>query len=152
MVHELFEQIRWYADSTPEVLRQYAEQNGVEQRALGEVVAALESADVRSALAQPDPQAQVWLEKRFEIILDREWLTGTFDRVVILPDGTASILDFKTDTFPTTEPEDNELAAKAAIYEPQLALYRRVLAKMTGIPESSISCALLFTKARRIWN
>jgi len=150
-VHELFEQIDWYTDATPELLREYAERHRLERRAVAEVLDTLHTESVKSHLSQPEPDAQAWLEKRFEIILGGDWLSGTFDRVVIRSDGTAQILDFKTDTFPAGNPTDHDLVAKADVYQPQLVLYRRVLARMINIDEGSISCALLFTKARKIW-
>jgi len=44
----------------------------------------------------------VWRERAFEIVLDKVWLTGVFDRVVIERNATggavrASVLIFKTD-------------------------------------------------------
>ena len=72
-------------------------------------------------------------------------------RVVVHPGESAQILDFKTDVFSSSAPTEEELEAKAAVYRPQLELYRRVLAKMTGLDETKVTCALLFTKPRKVW-
>ncbi len=86
------------------------------------------------------PEAICWREKRFEILLNGEWLSGTFDRVM-LENGRATILDFKTDKTDT----DEALAARIEGYRPQLETYREVLARMTGLPHDQIACKLLFT-------
>ena len=148
-VHALFECIEWFDDSTLDTLRSFAASNSIDRRALEEVLACLAKDQVQEELKRPLGEAEVWLERRFETILDGSWLSGMFDRVVILPDQTARILDFKTDVFSSANPCEKELAGKAAIYRPQLDLYKRVLSRMAGISESRISCALLFTKLSR---
>jgi ATP-dependent exoDNAse (exonuclease V) beta subunit len=82
----------------------------------------------------------------FEIVLDDDWVTGAFDRVVLLrePGGEitgATILDYKSNRV-----EDNkEMRKQADKYRPQLELYRDVLARMLAIDPSSITLQLLFT-------
>ncbi len=78
-----------------------------------------------------------------------EWLSGTFDRVVIEREAggratAATILDFKTDRVGN----DDEIAAAVAKYRPQLETYREVLRRMTGLPATSVRCQLLFTRPR----
>ena len=85
--------------------------------------------------------ATLWREKRFEVILDGEWVTGTFDRVMIWPDRVL-IVDFKTDAVA----DESEAWARAEGYRPQLALYRRVASCLTGLGLESIRCVLVFSR------
>src|SRR5690606_12685660 len=71
--------------------------------ALAEVEACLKERALR-ALLSPGV-CRVWRERRFEIILDDEWITGVFDRVH-LAEGRARLLDFKTDAVTATEAKE----------------------------------------------
>lgn len=145
LVHALWEQIadpdhrtdcrQWFA-------RHYPQPSDAEKAALAEVEACLDDPAIAQALTVP-PWAKLWRERRFEIILDGQWVTGTIDRAHISLD-EAVIIDFKTDLVA------DEAAAreKAASYQPQLDLYRRVLARLTGLPESRIRWTLVFTRPR----
>jgi ATP-dependent helicase/nuclease subunit A len=95
---------------------------------------------VRDVLRVP-AGAVLWREKRFEVIVGGEWVTGTFDRVVVASD-RALIVDFKTDAV-----ADRATAEERADgYRPQLGLYRQVLQLLTGLPASSIESVLIFTR------
>ena len=90
----------------------------------------------------------VWLEKNFCLILDQRLVSGTFDRVVLHrgPDAswsTAEIIDFKTDQGVETEAG---LQAAVESHREQLELYRKALVRLTGLPESKVTCQLLFTR------
>jgi hypothetical protein len=123
----------------------------VSERALELVRPLLESAVGVEALGRPSNEATLWREKPFDFIDGGAWVSGVFDRVVLEHDEkgrvvAAHLLDFKTD-----EAEDEEaLQEKAAGYAPQLALYRRAVAKLTGLMESQISMRLLFLRAQRL--
>ena len=54
-----------------------------------------------------------------------------------------SIIDFKTDARETIE----SLRDK---YSPQLISYRNAMGRITGVPESRITCYLLATSLKRI--
>jgi ATP-dependent helicase/nuclease subunit A len=145
LVHALFEQIQWVDEMEPAALEQLwaavpCLDDSIRHKALEEVRRCLDGPAVSAALSRPSPQAECWREKRFEIVLKGEWLSGTFDRVVIEPD-RATIQDFKTDKVDTPE----ALAARVAGYTPQLHTYREVLSRMTGLPAGSIRCQLLFS-------
>ena len=152
LVHELFEQVEWLdqidwnrvSDLWAGIRASGAE---IKRDAEKEVFECLESEAVRQALSRPAPDAVCWREKRFEILLDGDWLSGTFDRVVIEPD-KATILDFKTDRI--EEGDEETLAKRIEGYRPQLELYRQVLTRMSGLGEEHIETRLLFTKLRRV--
>ena len=114
-------------------------------RAEGEVRGCLEVPAIHSLLSRPSPEAELWREKRFEILLGHEWLSGTFDRVVIEP-RQATIIDFKTDKASSAE----DFAARIEGYRPQLVTYREVIHRMTGLPLDAIRCALIFTHRREV--
>ena len=113
---------------------------------------ALQTAEVRAALRRPPAgEALLWREKSFELILDGEWISGTFDRVVLqrLHDGpwqTAQILDFKSSRL-DSEADEGDAAQR---YAPQLRLYRQAVAALTGITPAAVNSALLFTDSARV--
>ena len=72
------------------------------------------------------------------MILDGQWISGVFDRVVIYcTDGgkarRAAIYDFKTD--------EGELVAKT--YRTQMGLYRKALASLAGLEETHVTSSLI---------
>lgn len=150
LVHALFEQIEWLDETDDAALTALwaavpCADESVRQRAEEEVRRCLAAPEVRAILSRPSPAAVCWLEKRFEILLNGEWLSGTFDRVMI-EQHRATILDFKTDKVET----DDALAERVNGYRPQLDTYREVLARMTGLPHDAIHCRLLFTHRQEV--
>jgi ATP-dependent helicase/nuclease subunit A len=84
------------------------------------------------------------------MVLDRDWVTGVFDRVVVMrgEDGlavAATVVDFKTDRLEA----DIDWAQAAARHAGQLNLYRRVVSILTGIPLIQVRCELVFTQRRQ---
>ena len=150
LVHAFFEQIEWLDEMEPRKLQMLWEalpcaDEGLRARAQDEVRLCLETPEARTILSRPSLNAECWREKRFEILLKGEWLSGTFDRVMVEPD-RATILDFKTDKVETNE----AFSARVDSYRPQLQTYREVLSRMTGLPHSAIHCKLLFTHRREV--
>ena len=156
-VHGLLEQIRWLEDPPFDtaVLRwreRYAPSRRLTEEACAAVRTALGDGDIRALLTPSrDAHVSLWREKSFELLLDGEWLSGTFDRVVIRrqPDGkpgAATIIDYKSDRVVA----DEELASAVGHYRPQLALYRRALSKLLGLPAECIDTVLVFTHCARV--
>lgn len=145
LVHAFFEQIEWVEELAEAALEALwsavpcPDQN-LRTRAEDEARRCLAAPPCRALLSRPSQEAACWREKRFEILLNGEWLSGTFDRVVIEPD-QATIIDFKTDKTDT----DEAFAARVEGYRPQLETYREVLSRMTGLSRDRIACRLLFT-------
>ncbi|MFZ9682212.1 MAG: UvrD-helicase domain-containing protein [Cephaloticoccus sp.] len=109
-------------------------------------------AGVRECLAAPElarvwnrrPGADLWRERPFEAVVDGQWLTGVFDRVIVERDGTgrpvrADVFDFKTD-------EDVEGALGR--HHRQLGFYRAAAARLLGLEAESVACYLVMTKSR----
>jgi ATP-dependent helicase/nuclease subunit A len=155
LVHALFEDIEW-ADgfdfaALEEKWRAKRGAGPVLEDALAQVRGVLDDPVLRAALSRPDRPAEAWLERRFEILLGDEWLSGTFDRVVVErgvagEPVAATILDFKTDRVEG----DEGIEAALAKYRPQLETYREVLRRMAGLPAEAVRCRLLFTRPRRL--
>lgn len=79
-------------------------------------------------------------------MLDGAWISGVFDRVVLRRDESgrvvaATLYDYKTDRGAGRDP-----ARWAAQHREQLALYRRVVAVLTGLPAAGIGAEVVFTE------
>ena len=151
LVHEVFESIEWHTEETPsQIEATWKARRDISpvlvSEAVDMVIQSLETEAVAEALARPSASAEVWREKAFEILLEDEWLSGTFDRVTIESEAgtpsSAAILDFKTDRI--DGPEDIESAARK--YAPQLETYREVLSRMIGLAPDRITTSLLFVR------
>ncbi|MEO0413615.1 MAG: 3'-5' exonuclease, partial [Verrucomicrobiota bacterium] len=141
LIHEWFELIEWIEDFK---LTSLPVQSG---DAFDQFAQCLENDAVRTALSRPNAKAECWREKRFEILLQNEWLSGTFDRVVIdHQNKKATILDFKTDRVKS----EKDIAEAVEKYRPQLETYRQVLERMTDIAGGNITLQLLFTRPSRV--
>ncbi|MFL2905401.1 MAG: UvrD-helicase domain-containing protein [Limisphaerales bacterium] len=136
-VHAVFEQIEWYTDEAEELLDGDAE-------AVAMVRTCLEESEIQEHFTA-DPEAVVWRERRFGVVLDGEFCSGVFDRVVLWPD-RAEIVDFKTDMVRDAV----DVEAAVARHQSQLDWYRRVLVLMTGLAPEQITCRLLFTRLPRL--
>ncbi|TDU63109.1 ATP-dependent helicase/nuclease subunit A [Prosthecobacter fusiformis] len=161
LVHELFAEIEWTPD--PVALEQkwlakglltpddFSAAEGPVANALGMVRSVISSAACAPAFTRPSPHAQVWRERAFDLVLDKEWISGTFDRVILDRDASgqctsAWIVDFKTDVVS----DDASLQEKLAGYAPQIALYRNAISRLSAVPESAVRCSLLFTRLQRL--
>jgi ATP-dependent helicase/nuclease subunit A len=115
-----------------------------------EAVACLRAEELRHLWACPAAGAEVWREREFEIVLEGDWVTGVFDRVVVERDGRgrvvrATVYDFKTDGLEAP----TEVAAAMNRHAGQVNLYRRVMARLAGLALSEVRCELVFTRLRR---
>lgn len=152
LVHELLAHVEWW-DASHEwkqleirwreagLLRGEA----VEPAAVAMVRNVLASDAAVFAFARPGPDAQAWRERPFDLIHEGSWISGIFDRVVVGP-GTVRLVDFKTDDVP----DETAVREKVEGYRPQIALYRRALARLTRLEPAQIECALLFTRTGRL--
>ncbi|MFC1467632.1 UvrD-helicase domain-containing protein [Verrucomicrobiota bacterium] len=134
-VHAALEQIDWL-NETPD----FSEEPPEIHELLKE---ALETRTVSNLFQQPDGNVTLWKEKAFEIVLDGNWISGRFDRVVITNDElglpvSAEIIDWKTGRTPPEEASE--------FYTEQMQLYKQVLARLTGLPEEQIRTTLAFLR------
>ncbi|MBL7032689.1 MAG: UvrD-helicase domain-containing protein [Candidatus Delongbacteria bacterium] len=151
-IHSLLERIEWLDDCDTEALLAEWEHStqlpesikievGRQYRILTEIPA------VRELLSRPAGTAELWRERRFELADKGEWISGSFDRVVIKGDTegaplSATIIDFKSSGID----RDNYRQHLCQTYGPQLDIYQRVLTNLTGLPASSIRMALVLTR------
>ncbi len=155
-VHQLFEKIYWMEEAdVPDLVAEWKAASKypdyLKQQIADHFQQSLAHDDVRKALARPGDNAEVWREKPFEIVLKDQWITGTFDRVVIRRDGTGTItrveiIDFKTNDIRN----EDHLRETAERYTPQLELYGKVLESILGVKAGSIRLRLLFTSYGRV--
>ncbi len=147
LVHELLALVEWDRDLS--VLEPLWAKSGllrgepIEDIALKMVHEVLASSDVAAAFTKPSLEAQVWRERSFDMIHNGNWISGTFDRVIVCRD-SARLIDFKTDDISA----EGALEDKLKGYAPQIALYRQAIARLTGLPVEKVSCELLFTRQR----
>ena len=139
-VHAIFEDIEWKDKNIAAILEQHRK---LFPDATDEVERCLR-ADGIAEMFEPIEQAAVWRERAFELVIDGEFCSGVFDRVVLREDN-AEIIDFKTDRV-----DGNGLVEAIKRHQPQLTLYRRVLARLTDLQEDSITCRLVFTRPGRV--
>ncbi len=156
VVHELFYEVRWIDDQeVDDIIRQWQEKTTSQPELWPSVIdhfrRTLSHPDVKLALRRPAGNIELWRERRFEVVLDRRWVSGIFDRVVIYRDyegktQRAVILDFKSDELDSAD--DFERASSG--YRPQLALYRQALSQILSLDPSQITTQLLFTRPGKL--
>lgn len=132
---------------TPQLLDTF-QKNHTTDPALPTLLACLQ-APALQPIFQPPADVTIWIEQPFQAVLDTGAISGVFDRVHLHPgpDGSwsrAEIFDYKTD--PLTADQIPNWVEK---YRPQLLTYRAALARLTRLPESSITCTLISTTLQR---
>jgi ATP-dependent helicase/nuclease subunit A len=145
-VHALLSEVEWCGDPAA-ADRFEAEWRG--RGAAGAVTAAaacLRAPALARVWARPEGRAEAWRERSFEAVLDGDWVTGVFDRVVVERDSdgrprAARVFDFKTDRVSTPA----EVAAAAETHRAQMCLYRRAAAVLTGLDPEAVSPEIVFT-------
>lgn len=152
LVHELLAHVEWWgADSDFNALQARWAAAGllrgeeIEAKAVAMVQEVLRSPAAAFAFARPAADAVAWRERPFDLMDNESWISGIFDRVMVRP-GAVRLVDFKTDEV--TDPA--ALQERIDGYRPQIALYRRALARLTRLPPEKIECALLFMRGARL--
>ena len=116
-----------------------------------EVKRSLADATVQAALSKPrisrKETVECWRERPFELLRNGDWISGIFDRVVIVHGPgriplRATILDFKTDQVAS----EREAEQQADHYRPQLLNYRDAISQLSGLPNDRIKATILFSK------
>ncbi len=158
-IHELFEKIEWLTEDSDieAIISKWLPSRPFDKKVLDDAIKqfrkCMKSPEVRLALARPPGNAQIWREKRFEIILDGKWVSGVFDRVAIFRDAAgaitgAAIIDYKSNRHLDT---DADIRNKAGHYLPQMETYHRALSSILDIPADKISADLLFTVPAKLF-
>jgi len=121
------------------------------ESAVEHVRKALRTQEVADVFRQPKGRVSLWNERRFEVVRGDDWITGSFDRVVVYRDDEghairATIYDFKTDDIR----DHAAISVRSAHYRPQMHTYRDVLSHMLGIKPQRVSLILVFTGASQV--
>jgi ATP-dependent helicase/nuclease subunit A len=144
LVHELLSHVEWvdeYYDGAAQ-LRLWSAQGLTKEPAYAQALPHALRAIASGAFTKPANARKLWRERSFDMILpNQDWISGTFDRVVVCEDH-AIIIDFKTDDLS----QAGALEEKMLGYKPQLELYRETVSRLTGLAIESIECRLIFTR------
>jgi hypothetical protein len=151
LVHELFAAVPWLDGLSEAEVRGAWNLHGLDARAgfdaaVPRVLSCLGSSEIRGWFELGGRMREAWCERGFDMLLDREWISGTFDRVVVELDAkgrpvAATILDFKTDAVPA--PEDR--ISRVEGYAPQMRLYIKAVCRLTGLPPEKVKAGFIFT-------
>ena len=157
-IHELFQKVSWFDKTVvEELIDDWQQRSSIEaslkNKSAEQFRQSLTSEEVQQALSRPDGNTELWRERHFEIVLEDQWITGAFDRVIIIRDSKdkplkATIIDFKSDEVDSAE----KLARLAEVYRPQLSLYGKALSQMLVIDPSQIKLQLLFTRPGKVYD
>ena len=141
-VHAVFECIEWWNDKAKAKVEGLRES---ETEAVEVVEKCLKTEEIAALFQNGENEAVVWRERAFELVTEGEICSGIFDRVVVR-DGRAEIIDFKTDQVRSKA----DITEAVERHREQMEWYRRVLIQLTDLPETRITCRLLFTHPRRV--
>jgi len=155
-LHGLLQQVAWVDDEPfAQVVARWRERSGLSPQVADAVVAAAARAlgvpAIRSEFTRPGQPCELWRERSFDLVLDGEWVSGTFDRVVLSPGPPgrarrAVLVDLKSDQVAGEE----GLARAVARYAAQMALYQRALCRLAGLPPDAVAARLVFSRAGRV--
>jgi len=146
LVHHLLAQVEWVqTDEVKKYTKDWAHLGNVAR----EAIACLKAPELYDVWTCPvGLPCEVWREKAFEVLLDSKWVSGVFDRVIVIrePSGRAiraTIYDFKTDKLPNNA----KIKAETAGYTSQMVLYKKVVSILLNIDEEYVKTSVVFTKS-----
>ncbi len=152
-LHDLFSRVEWHeASAAQRAVDDYAADHGAcPEEIRDEFLAAMAAPAIAEAMSKPSGGAEAWREQAFEFTDGETWVSGRMDRVVVERDAQgnftrAGIIDFKSDRLATDE--NPEVLRER--YLPQIDLYRKVLSKLTGLPENKVTAALILTATGQV--
>ncbi|NBY42356.1 MAG: hypothetical protein EBQ49_03480 [Verrucomicrobia bacterium] len=139
-VHSLFER---HTTNTEEFLAEInkplsAQSSQLHIDALKLVNDCLKSKKVVELLDNRSADTIVWREKKAVLTHEGKMIDAVFDRVHIIPGKEALIIDYKTNTCSE--------AVLRELYEGQMNLYRKSVAKLSGIAEDKVRCVLIHVR------
>jgi ATP-dependent exoDNAse (exonuclease V) beta subunit len=140
-LHEALSTIEWLADNAPQPA-------DISKDDLDLTV----ESSFRAALSRPQSAVDLWRETSFELVVDGQWISGTFDRVVFVEEAgrrKAVILDFKSNRRRDNETEEVFATRMRETYASQMISYCQALVHLSKIPARDIRCTLLLTDTRQ---
>ena len=115
--------------------------------AIAEAIACLDGRGLIEVFARQSG-AEVWRERMFEIVIDGAWITGVFDRVVLVRDAVGRIVKVTVYDFKTDRTTPDEVLQMVDRYAGQMGIYRRAAARLSGLAEAQVRCVLVLTALR----
>ncbi|HYP17679.1 MAG TPA: UvrD-helicase domain-containing protein [Opitutus sp.] len=151
-VHALLAEVEWVEGATVEQHAGAWRAREVPPETIEEALGCLREPALREIWTRPESggRVDVWRERPFEVVLEGAWITGVFDRVVVVRGSSGAVervtvIDFKTDW----SAEKGGLHGLVEKHTGQLNVYRRVAAVLTGLDPKKVNCVLVFTRLRR---
>ncbi len=147
-VHALLAQVEWVEmDDKIDWARAWRGEGTAGEEAL----ACLQAGSLAEVWTRPGGAAHavVWRERAFEVVLDEAWVSGIFDRVLIEQDARGRVCHARVYDFKTDRRTGDDIAKAAARHAPQMELYRRVVARLTGLPADEVEAEVIFTETQR---
>jgi ATP-dependent helicase/nuclease subunit A len=100
----------------------------------------LEKPIARQVFTQPEQHHELWRERAFDVLIEGQWISGVFDRVLVhhCVNGSptsAIVYDFKTD-YASSE-------AIAQCYAGQMEVYQKAAAQLLGLDEASVETQII---------
>lgn len=152
-IHRLLARVEWLDDLDSTDIRGVLAAGAEEDLELVEMIAgAVNAPEIRSIFTRGESGTKaLWRERPFEVVLEGNWITGVFDRVMVETDAhgkpaRATVVDFKSDRVQGED--DLDRAVKR--HQAQIEIYQKVVALMTGLPVQHIEAQLVFTELRRV--
>ncbi len=139
-IHETLAEIEWLDWRAP------FDFDGCSEVARQALEVFFSGAEARAIFAKPDANVTIWRERSFDVLIEGEWFSGTFDRVHVTfsPEGdpvSAEIFDFKTGVV-----GERELALRHA---GQLATYRTAVARLLGLNADNVAAKIVLVPSQR---
>ncbi|MEI8293859.1 MAG: UvrD-helicase domain-containing protein [bacterium] len=133
-VHEVLAGIEWFENAQETPL------DDLSKDALELLRRFLKNPIFQEVFSKPGEPCEVWRETAFDVMLDRQWISGVFDRVVIRrsQDGlpvSAIVYDFKTDHGSHVDIEE--------LYAGQLEVYRKSACHLLGLPNECVRSRII---------
>ena len=100
----------------------------------------LEKPIAKGVFARPNQPCDLWRERPFDVLIEGQWVSGVFDRVLVIQSeqgesATAIVYDFKTDHGSAEEIEIR--------YEGQMLVYRKAIGQLLGLGETLVTSRIL---------
>ena len=105
----------------------------------------MKNPEIRALLSAEMPD-DVWLEKRFDCIINDGWVSGCFDRVNLIRNDAGKVIRAQLIDYKSSYLDDDNYGLKVKNYKRQLNLYRDVLAKILKLSTSDIDCFMIFCR------
>jgi ATP-dependent exoDNAse (exonuclease V) beta subunit len=136
-IHELFSQV---ID-----IKSFELPENLDEEVKIQFLLCMKNPEIRALLSAEMPD-DVWLEKRFDCIINDGWVSGCFDRVNLIRNDAGKVIRAQLIDYKSSYLDDDNYELKVKNYKRQLNLYRDVLAKILKFSTSDIDCFMIFCR------